>query len=188
VDGLLYHDQSVGGALRQAKNFLLTYTFLKEKRLGDEARLSGANLRSAWAFTLWGDPTLKLPKPAPPADALPSVRHTVKGNTIIVALPDKTYPKVTTEKYQAQIVPNARLAGLVTKAADADGRRVVPLIFAEVHLPRAPPDKTPRLRSRLPENRWVFHWDARRRCGSLLFIPRANDRTEIRFQIEWESS
>src|SRR5205807_4390815 len=60
-DALLYEDQSLGGALRQAKNFLWAYSMLKDKRLGSNAKLSGANLRSAWAFTLWGDPTLKLP-------------------------------------------------------------------------------------------------------------------------------
>src|SRR5262249_9562034 len=61
-DALLYDGQSLGGSLRQAKNFLLAYSLLKEKRLGKQAKLSGANLRSAWAFSLWGDPTLKLPQ------------------------------------------------------------------------------------------------------------------------------
>src|SRR5262249_13387624 len=51
-DALLYQNQSLGGSLRHAKNFLLAYTLLKEKRLGEDAKLRGANLRSAWAFTL----------------------------------------------------------------------------------------------------------------------------------------
>src|SRR5262249_8904388 len=62
-DALLYDDQTLGGALRQGKNFLLAYALLKEKRLGTDARLTGANVRSAWAFALWGDPTLRLPRP-----------------------------------------------------------------------------------------------------------------------------
>ena len=41
------------------------------KRLGVAAKLGGASQRSAWAFTLWGDPTVKLPAPRPPADGLP---------------------------------------------------------------------------------------------------------------------
>src|SRR5262249_36187796 len=51
-DALLYDGQSLGGSLRQAKNFLLAYSLLKEKRLGATAQLGGANQRSAWAFTL----------------------------------------------------------------------------------------------------------------------------------------
>ena len=70
-DATLYDDQSLGGSLRQAKNFLLAWSLLKQKRLGESAKLAGANVRSAWAFTLWGDPTLKLPKPDLPRDTLP---------------------------------------------------------------------------------------------------------------------
>src|SRR5207244_6354868 len=65
LDAMLYEDQTVGGALRQAKNFLLTYQLLKEKRLGPQARLAGANQRAPWAFTLAGDPPLKFRRPAP---------------------------------------------------------------------------------------------------------------------------
>jgi hypothetical protein len=185
-DALLYEDQSLGGALRQAKNFLLCYALLKEKRLGDDAKLTGSNLRSAWAFTLWGDPTLKLPRPEPPADALIPVRHEVRGNTIVVKLPEDTYERVSSDKYQARVWPNARLAGLVSKDQNEDSRRLVPLVFVEVHLPKAPADKTPQLRSRLPARSWVFSWDARRQCGYLLVVPRAKDQGEIRFRIDWE--
>src|SRR5262249_46788928 len=45
-DAMLYDDQTLGGSLRQAKNYLLAYSLLKEKRLGEKAKLSGANLRS----------------------------------------------------------------------------------------------------------------------------------------------
>jgi hypothetical protein len=72
---LLYDDQSLGGALRQGKNFLQCYARLKPKRLDGTARLDGANQRSAWAFTLWGDPTLKLSRPSPAADALKPLTH-----------------------------------------------------------------------------------------------------------------
>ena len=75
--------------MRQAKNFLLAYARLKEKRLGKDARLTAANLRSAWAFTLRGDPTLRMPRPERPAPGkeMLAVRHEVRGNTIYVILP-----------------------------------------------------------------------------------------------------
>src|SRR5207249_98935 len=138
----------------QAKNFLLVYSLLKEKRLGQNASLRGANVRSAWAFTLWGDPTVKLPRPKPPPDALPPVRYNVNGNTIVLALPEKAYPKVKVNQYEAELLPNARLAGFLRKDLGEDVHHLVPFIFAEVHLSADLPTRTPRLRSRLPEKQW----------------------------------
>jgi hypothetical protein len=183
-DGLLYEDQSLGGALRQAKNFLLAYSLLKRRRLGDSAKLTGANLRSAWAFSLWGDPTLKLPRPEPPPDALTAVEHHVHGNTIVVTLPEQSYEKVINGDYHAHMAPNARLAGLLTKENE-DNRRFVPFVFAEVHLPRAPAGARPQLHGRLSQRNWVFTWDARRHVGYLLVTPRPGDQREIRFHVDW---
>lgn len=185
-DALLYEDQTLGGALRQAKNFLLAYAQLKEERLGIDAKRTGANQRAAWAFTLWGDPTLKLPAPKPPATALPAVRHEVRGNVITLSLPEQAYPRVATTKYHVQMRPNERLAGLLTKPDGEDGKPLVPLVFAEVRLPRGPAGQQPRLSSRLPSSRWVFCWDARRGSGYLLALPRSTDREELRFTVHWQ--
>jgi hypothetical protein len=185
-DALLYEGRTVGDALRQAKNFLLAYSLLKEKRLGEDARLTGANLRSAWAFSLWGDPTLKLPHPGVPEDALPHVRHQIHGNTIAISLPTEAYEKATTSKYKAQMLPNERLAGLITKEMDEGKQRLVPFVFVEVRLPKASPGARPRLQSKVPSSRWVFCWDARRSCGYLLITPRTKDRDEVRFHVVWE--
>jgi hypothetical protein len=184
-DALLYENRSLGGALRQAKNFLLAYAQFKEKRLGAAAKLGGANVRSAWAFTLWGDPTLKLPAPALPKDALAVMRPQVQGNRIVLSLPETRYDGVGTEKYKAQMWPNSRLAGFISKDPDDESKRLVALLFAEVSLPGAKTGKTPRLHSRLPSDRWVFTWDPRRRSGYLLVQPRSKDRDDIRFQVEW---
>jgi hypothetical protein len=184
-DALLYDDQTLGGALRQAKNFLLAYAQLKERRLGEKAKLSGANQRSAWAFSLWGDPTVRLPQPPKAKDALPGVRHEVKDNTIIVTLPETTYDKVNVGKFEAKMLPNSRLAGLLSKGSDEDDRVLVPFIFAEVPLPDAPKGKSPQLRTKLTDRNWIFCWDERRRTGYLLVTPRAKE-TELRFDIKWQ--
>src|SRR5262249_44467783 len=147
-------------------------------------RLNGANQRSAWAFTLWGDPTLKLPPPEAPKDARPRVRHEVRASSIYLQLPETPHEKVTSANFQVQMLPNSRLAGLLTK--DEDDRRLVPLVFAEVALPKGPRDKTPQLRSRIPERNWAWVWDARRRVGYLLVTPRPRDGRELRFRVEWE--
>jgi hypothetical protein len=184
-DALLYEDRSLGASLRQAKNFLVAYAELKDKRLGKDAHRTAANLRSAWAFTLWGDPTLRLPRPELPANALPSVRHEVRGNTILVSLPPAAHDKVITAKYQVQMLPNARLAGLVQKDRDDEGQPLVPFVFAEVRLPHAPAGRVPTLHGALPASHWVFTWDARRKTGYLLALPRPKDREELRFHVEW---
>src|SRR5205807_7539813 len=145
----------------------LAYALLKEKRLGAAAKLRGANLRSAWAFTLWGDPTLELPAPPLPENALPAVRHEVRGNTIVLLQPEQAYETVAVHPYQTHMLPNSRLAGLLYKDAASSKRRLAPLLFAEVHLPKAPHGKVPRLHSGLPADRYVFCWDPRRRCGYL---------------------
>lgn len=184
-DAVLYDGQSLGGALRQAKNFLLCYSLLKQKRLGEGAKLSGANLRSAWAFTLWGDPALTLPQPARPEGPLPAVHPLVHGRTLTIELPPLYYEKVTSERYEAQMLPNSRLAGLLTPEKPNGKRSLVPFIYTEVHLPTAPTGKKPLLQTRLPGNHWVFCYDERRRCGYLLLTPRPRDEKEIRFHIEW---
>jgi len=185
-NALLYDDQSIGGSLRQAKNFLLAYTQLKEKRLGDQAKRGGASLRSAWSFTLWGDPTLHLPKPEAPADALAPVRHRVQGDEIKVNLPDTSHDSVYTQKYQARMPPNGRLAGLVHGDKDDDCRPLVPFVFAEVRLPNAPMGKVPHLQSRLPASHYVFCWDERRSTGYLLIEPWTTSAQELRFQVRWD--
>jgi hypothetical protein len=183
-DAILYDDLPVGEALRQSKNFLQAYVMLKEGRLGDDAKRTGANQRTAWAFTLWGDPTARLPRSA--RRDQPAVRHTVKGNTILVRLPDKKLETVHSEKYHADIWANMRLAGLTGKEKKDEGKSLQGMVFAEVYLPHAPEGKVPRLSSKLPSRSYVFNWDARRRCGYLLAVPREKDTEQLRFTVHWE--
>lgn len=181
-NALLYDQQTLGGALRQAKNFLLAYSLLKEKRLGESAKLAGANVRSAWAFTLWGDPTFTLPRPAEPVR--PPVRCSVEGMQVILHLPEETHPSAQVGPFSAQLPPNGRLAGLIANDIDRSNKPLVPLLFAEVPLTDVPSGVTPRLHSSLPERNWVFVWDARRQVGSLLVAQPAGARQELRFRVD----
>lgn len=188
-DALLYDDLPLGGALRQAKNYLLAYSLLKQKRLNGESKFAGVNLRSAWAFTLWGDPTLKLPRPERPSDALPGVHHELKGDTLTVHLPPRSYEIVKVDRYEARMRPNARLAGLLTASEDdQDKLSFLPFVFVEAKFPAAPAGKIPRLTSRVPEKNWIFLWDQQRSCGYLLITPRGKSENELRFKISWEST
>jgi Peptidase family C25 len=185
-DTLLYDGQPLGGSLRQAKNFMLAFAELKKRRFGEDSKLGGANIRTAWAFTLWGDPTVQLPRPTPPDGALATVQHVVKGDTIMITLPSETHDKITSAKYLAVVPANARLAGLVRKQDMADQHKLVPFTFAEVQLPQAVPGKTPRIQTRLPETHWVFCYDDRCQRGYLLVTPRASDHGELKFQVVWD--
>lgn len=184
-DAMAYDNQTLGGALRQAKNFLVCYTLLKEKRIGEKARLTGVNVRSAWAFTLWGDPTLRLPRPSPSDNAITPVRHEVRGNSIHFFLPGQSFDPVKVSKYNATMLPNGRLAGLLTLDEDEDEKHLVPFVFAEVPLPSAPLGKKPRLTSRINDRSYVFNWDPRRRVVYLLVTPRTPDLKEFRFKVDW---
>jgi hypothetical protein len=183
-DSLAYDGRTAGAAMRHARNFLLCYADLKAKRLGDGAKLGGANKRAAWTFTVWGDPALKMPKPVPPPDALPALKCEVNKDRIALALPEKRYPATDVPPYKAEMWPGGRLAGLFT-ADGEDARRLAPLAFAEVALPDAPEGRHPRLTSKVPSARWVFQWDARRRVGYLLVIPREKDEKGMEFRLHW---
>jgi hypothetical protein len=187
-EALAYEKQSAGGALRHAKNFLLCFALLKEKRLGKDTKFTGANLRTALAFTLWGDPTIRVSLPTLPKVSLPPVTHELRGHSLVVSLPKEPHPKVATARYEAQILPDERLAGLLTKTAADHKKPLVPLIFREIHFSKATEGKVPRLHSRLPEANWVFTFDARRNTGYLLIRPRTKDAEQIRFTVRWEGS
>lgn len=186
LDGCAYEGRTTGDSLRQAKNFLVCYSILKEQRLGDQAKRLGANHRASWAFTLWGDPTYRLPQPPRPTKSLPIVQAGVSGNTIVVEVPAESHGKVKTAKYQAQMPPNGRLAGLIRKEEDA--APLVPFLFAEVKLPRAPAGQTPKLRSRVPASQWAFVWDERRKTGYLLVMAPRAEGGELRFRAEWPAT
>jgi hypothetical protein len=188
LDSMAYDGRDAGGAMRHAKNFLLCYADLKEKRLGDAAKLAGANRRAAWTFTFWGDPTLKLPKPAPPADALRPLKYEATKTLITITFPEKRYPATEVGVYRAEMWPGGRLAGLFT-ADGEDNRRLAPLAFAEVSIPNASANKSPRLSSKVPARNWVFRWDARRRTGYLLMIPREKDTAAaVEFRVHWDAA
>lgn len=192
-NALFYEGQSLGRALRSSKNFLVAWTLLKQKRLGDAAVRLGANQRAAWAFSLWGDPTYQLPH-RQCGYGLGRVDATLQGNTLVVKLPPQNHDPVGTDRYTAQLPPGGRLAGLLRKLkppAEDLPQALVPLVFAEVPLGKGKGTGRPRLRSSLPDNAWVFLWDARRRSGYLLLVPpsgrlaRADGRGELRFRIDW---
>jgi hypothetical protein len=183
-DSLAYDGRSTGASMRHAKNFLVLYQELKAKRLGEAAKLGGANQRAAWTFTIWGDPTVKLPRPTPAVDAMPALKCDMVKNTISLTLPEKKYPSTEVAPYKAEMWPGGRLAGLIT--TDLEDKWLAPLAFVEVPMEKGPAGQVPHLSSKLPSKNWVFRWDARRRVGYLLVLPREKDDKGVEFRVKWE--
>jgi hypothetical protein len=183
-DALAHDNQSLGGALRQAKNFLLAYAQLKEQRLEAAAR-TGSNVRAAWAFTLWGDPTFRLP--GNPTPDLPPITTTSASDKVTITIPTERLPALATAKYHATIPPNGRLAGLLHPAEKDKPQEMVPLVFAEVALKPASTDQQPKLTGQLPSARRVLLYDARRERGFLVLVPSGPGETVLKFRVQWES-
>jgi len=183
-DSLAYEGQTLGGAMRQTKNLLIAYAQLKEQRVTDATR-TGANVRAARTFTLWGDPTFRLA--TAPMPTVPPVSMTVARDRVSVTLPEERLPALTTPQYRATLPANGRLAGLVHPPAEKNGpREMVPLLFGEIALHAPGGDLVPRLTGTLPSSRRVFLYDARRECGTLLIAPTPSGEG-FKFRVQWES-
>jgi hypothetical protein len=183
-DALAHDDQSLGGALRQAKNFLLAYAQLKEQRL-EAASRTGANVRAAWAFTLWGDPTFRLGYKATPK--LPAVTASASGDRLMVTIPADRLPELASPKYRATIPANGRLAGLLHTGEKGKQQEMVPLVFAEVSLKGGNGDLQPRLTGTLPAARRVLLHDARRDRGYVVLVPSSTGEVVYKFKVQWEA-
>ncbi len=186
-DAMAYDGMDVGAAMRHAMNYMLLYAELKEMRLGGDARLGGANRRAAYTFCLWGDPTSRLPTPTPGPDALPRLKASGSKTAITIKLPEQKYPTTEVMPYRAEMYPGGRLAGLYSFEGEDEGKSLIPLAFAEVHIPDAPAGKVPHLSSRVPARNYVFKWDARRKVAYVLLLPRDKDVDEVEFRVHWDA-
>ena len=156
LDAVLYDGQSLGGGLRSAKNFLLAYGQLKDKRL-ETVKLGGANQRSAWAFTLWGDPVVETARAADRRVRRFVGEAKVSDNTITLSVPAAA----------AQVVAVGRVSGGLSTQFAARGtgsnrrrrRKETDAAWhsARVALPNGPPNAKPRLRTKLSDSQLGVH-------------------------------
>ena len=86
-NGLMHDGQTLGGSLRQSKNFLLAYASLKQKRLAGPGDAHRGELPRRLGVQPVGRPDLSARRPRTPRRAASAVRHTVTGNTIVLDLP-----------------------------------------------------------------------------------------------------
>jgi len=132
-DGMLYRGDTVGEALRDARNYFLCLAELKGKRGHKE---KAKVYRVALSFRLWGDPEARIPITPPGMRDLPPVTARLDaGNGVHILVPARRLPECRTEKYSVHIFPGSQLAGIVMPLKDNLSRELIPIYFFRVPMP-----------------------------------------------------
>ncbi len=132
--------ESVGEALRDARNYFLCLAKLKAARGHTE---QAKVLRAALSFRLWGDPALPAINAPAPKPVLPPVQGRLARAGVSIRLPRKRLETVTTEKYLGRIFPGARVAGIVRRHKSRPQRSLMSLYYLRLPLAGAGKAKAP---------------------------------------------
>ncbi|MBN2270955.1 MAG: hypothetical protein JXN61_10095 [Sedimentisphaerales bacterium] len=170
-DALLYGDETLGEALRDARNYLLCVNAVKNAR---GHSLQSKVKRVAYGFHLWGDPEMNLFAGLRAAPILRpvSVRF-VPPDGILISAPRQRLDTVETERYVLTIFPGSEVAGLVKKLKDRDARRVLPIYFFRMSMPAeiASLSHSSLVRSEDTSPRAAFLVDSFKRFLYVLYFP-----------------
>ena len=140
-DGMLYRGDTVGEALRDARNYCLGLGELKSRRGHSE---QSKVMRTALGFCLWGDPELRLfPGEGYRAKDRPVSATLVGPGQLRIAIPGRRLPACQTDKYEARMFPGSQAAGMVRKIKGKEHRRLMPLYFFRLPLPAGSGDLRP---------------------------------------------
>jgi hypothetical protein len=124
-DALLYERADLGTAARNARNFALALAQLQRMRGHGDWRKT---YRAALAFSLWGDPTLRLHiKPARPKIA--PVQWTAGDGGLTLTIPGRQLGTVSVAGYRARPSSRAMLGGLLLREKDSRRRPLKDLYF-----------------------------------------------------------
>ena len=126
-DGMLYRGQTVGEALRDARNYFLCLAKLKAQRGHKE---QAKVYRVAMSFRLWGDPEATvLPKKPARARLAPVSAKFVAVDKVQITTPGRFLPECRTSKYIARMFPGSQAAGIVKRLKGKEHRRLMPTYF-----------------------------------------------------------
>jgi hypothetical protein len=137
VHGPVDRGETVGEALRDARNFFFLLQDLKSARNHKEKAQS---LRAALSFRLWGDPEVRIfsrRSHRPRRRKLLKAR--VKDGAVVLRAPRRRLPESRTPKYYARIFSGEMLAGIVKRRKNREERRLSPLRYVRL---KAPPSLT----------------------------------------------
>lgn len=128
-DSALGNGTDLGTALRDARNYLLALAELKRQRGHDDWRKTW---RAALAFSLWGDPTLKLPIKAGRPTVEPAIWDS-KGNELRLTVPKERMRRILVGDYRAQPAFRSMLSGIVWRDPGEQRRSLRDLYFTVAH-------------------------------------------------------
>ena len=127
-DGLLYRGDTVGEALRDARNYSFCLAKLKAMR-GQKEQTKV--YRSGLSFRLWGDPEVRaFYRPLPKAKRQPvSARFAETHDGLVVSTAKQRLPESKTDEYIARLFPASQTAGIVKHLKNEPQRRLAPVYF-----------------------------------------------------------
>ena len=176
VSGAAYHRYTVGSALLHAKNYYLSLQQLKTAR-GHKQQAKG--LRVALSFRLWGDPQWPLFPFRTEAPLKPPVRAvwTARTGKVRLALPRRTLRPIRTKSYLLRSYPGCQVAGIVKRLKNSSRRKIMPLCFHRLPLPRSWAGRAPNVSYRDRRGpRAVTLYDPLSRWVYLLVLPKTGPR------------
>jgi hypothetical protein len=178
TDGVLYRGETLGEAVRNARNYLFCVQELKRLRGHKE---QAKTQRVALSFCLWGDPEVR-PFPqgvGAPVQAPVTARWQSAGR-LSVALPAERLPAARAGSFEAQLFPGSQVAGLVEGKRTELTRRLLPLYFFRLPMPAgfAAADCRGLQRSNGDTQRGVVRADPAGRFLYVLYLPQREKAEE----------
>jgi hypothetical protein len=131
LDNALYDGADLGTAVRNGRNYLLALAQLQRLRGHHEWRKT---YRAALAFTLWGDPTLKLPLKTGRPGVKP-IAWEATPQELKLTIPPQRLREVAVDDYFARPAPRTMYAGLLLRLPDTKKRELKDLYFHTVAVP-----------------------------------------------------
>lgn len=176
-DAALRGGETVGEAMRDARNYFLLLARLKEAR---GHKQQAKTLRVGLSFRLWGDPEVTLFPPAQEKPVCRPIAATLRRQTVTLQTPRRKLPEAKTEKYAVRAYPGSQTAGIVKRIKGKPYRRLMPVYFLRLDLPAGSDVSTKRglVRSGDKDTRAVFSVDPLGRYVYVLYFPEQETRGE----------
>jgi len=178
-DGLLYRSNTVGEAMRDAKNYLLCVGALKKAR--GHTQYAKAE-RVAYSFHLWGDPELRFYTGLQNSQRLKPVSgRFVEPDKISIKIPTRRLPTSRTEKYFLRMFPGSEAAGILKRLKGREIRRVAPIYFFRIPMPKGfePTQYTGLKKSDDTTIRAVFFVDSFKRFLYIVYFPEKEEKEQV---------
>lgn len=178
-DGLLYRSDTIGEAMRDAKNYLLCVSALKKARGHTQyAKVE----RAAYSFHFWGDPELRMFSGLQNRQKIKPVSGTFsRPDKITVTIPNKRSPTSRTEKYFLRMFPGSEAAGILKRIKDKEIRRVAPIYFFRIPMAKSfePSQYAGLKKSEDTTVRAVFFADTFKRFLYIAYFPEKEEKEEV---------